>query len=329
MSEAPALAGRREEIAALTRAVESLYAGRGTVLEVAGDPGIGKTALLNLLARLAAERGATVLRARARSGEAKPYQVFRDAWKRAAPPTAGLRPPAAGAGPPWDTASDHELVRALLDGCARRDGGRGSVLVLDDLHHADPASARLVEALAEECAARPLVLAFALRPRQTPPALLAALDAASHTGHLLRVEPAPLDATAIASLADCGSTAIVASEGKKWEEQADDLPKCQRNSGDTVLQVNRTITYTVSVKVNASLTADLSAALKAAVGTELNTTMTKSYGLTTSLNPGQSIGLYIEYQTNVHAITTTSSAGQTTQLVNVTAPTGVVTARSC
>ncbi|MFE3761149.1 DUF6426 family protein [Streptomyces sp. NPDC059104] len=125
------------------------------------------------------------------------------------------------------------------------------------------------------------------------------------------------------------TTAIVASEGKKWEEQADDLPKCQRNSGDTVLQVNRTITYTVSVKVNASLTADLSAALKAAVGTELNTTMNKSYGLTTSLNPGQSIGLYIEYQTNVYAITTTSSAGQTTQLVNVTAPTGVVTARSC
>lgn len=204
MSEAPALAGRRQETAALTRAVEELRAGRGTVLEVAGDPGIGKTALLNLLARLAAEQGATVLRARARSGEAKPYQVFRDAWKRPVPPASGPRPPAAEAGPPWDAASDHELVRALLDGCARRDGGRGSVLVLDDLHHADPASARLVEALAEVCAARPLVLAFALRPRQTPPALLAALDDASHTGHLVRVEPAPLDAAAIASLPGCG-----------------------------------------------------------------------------------------------------------------------------
>ncbi|MFD7785574.1 AAA family ATPase [Streptomyces nojiriensis] len=203
MSEAPALAGRREETATLARAVEDLGAGHGTVLEVAGDPGIGKTALLNLLARLAAERGATVLRARARArcGGAKPYQVFREAWERSAPPTAAPRPPAAGAGPPWDTAADHELVRALLDGCARRDGGRGSVLVLDDLHHADPASARLVELLAEECAARPLILAFALRPRQTPPALLAALDDASHTGHLVRVEPAPLDAAAIASLA--------------------------------------------------------------------------------------------------------------------------------
>ncbi|MFD7913568.1 AAA family ATPase [Streptomyces sp. NPDC059752] len=207
MSEVPALAGRREEIATLTRAIEDLGAGRGTVLEVAGDPGIGKTALLNLLARLAAARGATVLRARARarSGEAaKPYQVFREAWQRSAPPTAAPYPPAAEAGPPWDTAADHALVRALLDGCARRDGGRGSVIVLDDLHHADPASAHLVEALAEECAAHPLVLALALRPRQTPPALLAALDDAAHTGRLVRVEPAPLDAAAIASLAGRG-----------------------------------------------------------------------------------------------------------------------------
>ncbi|MFI8392292.1 AAA family ATPase [Streptomyces sp. NPDC085540] len=211
MSEVPALVGRREEIAALTRAVEDLGAGRGTVIEVAGDPGIGKTALLNLLARLAAARGATVLRARAgagvgvgagaRSGEAKPYQVFRDAWQRSAPSTAASYSPAAETGPPWDTAADHELVRALLDGCARRDGGRGSVLVLDDVHHVDPASAHLMEALAEECAAHPLVLAFALRPRQTPPALLAALDDASHTGRLVRVEPAPLDPEAIALLA--------------------------------------------------------------------------------------------------------------------------------
>ncbi|MFF7501284.1 hypothetical protein ACFZBM_17900 [Streptomyces lavendulae] len=83
--------------------------------------------------------------------------------------------------------------------------------MLDDLHHADPASARLLEALAEDCAAHPLVLAFALRPRQTPPALLAALDDASHTGHLVRVEPAPLDAAAIASLAGRGTAEQLAT----------------------------------------------------------------------------------------------------------------------
>ncbi|MFB6560370.1 DUF6426 family protein [Streptomyces sp. NPDC056400] len=125
------------------------------------------------------------------------------------------------------------------------------------------------------------------------------------------------------------TNAYVVSQGQKWEEQADYDFKCTRNSGDTVLQINRTLTYTVSVKVSANLTADLTAALKAAVGTELNTTISKSYGLTTSINPGQSVGLYVEYQTNVYAITTTSAAGTTTQAVNVTAPTGVVTARSC
>ncbi|MFJ8165905.1 LuxR C-terminal-related transcriptional regulator [Streptomyces sp. NPDC096136] len=191
MSEAPALAGRREESAALARAVEGLAVGRGTVLEIAGDPGTGKTALLNLLARLAAEGGTPVLRSRARSAGAGPYQVLREAWERSALPAPGPR---------WEDAADHELVRALLDGCARRGGGRGSVLVLDDLHHADPATVRLLELLVEECAARPLVLALALRPRQTPPALLATLDDAWHAGHLVRVEPAPLDAEAITAL---------------------------------------------------------------------------------------------------------------------------------
>ncbi|MFE2877360.1 AAA family ATPase [Streptomyces roseus] len=191
MSETTALAGRREETAVLARAIGGLGAGRGTVLEIAGDPGTGKTALLNLLARLAAQQGAAVLRSRARSAGAGRYQVLREAWERSLPPAPGPR---------WEDAADQELVRALLDGCARRGGGRGSVLVLDDLHHADPATARLLELLVEECAARPMVLALALRPRQTPPGLLALLDDAWHAGHLVRVEPAPLDTEAIAAL---------------------------------------------------------------------------------------------------------------------------------
>ncbi|MFE2267786.1 DUF6426 family protein [Streptomyces lavendulae] len=125
------------------------------------------------------------------------------------------------------------------------------------------------------------------------------------------------------------TTAIVTSEGAKWEEAVDDQFKCVRNTGPTVLGIDHTIKYNVSVKVNAGLSADLTAALKATLGTELNTTLEKSYGLHTSLNPGQSIGVYIEWQTNVYAITTTSSGGQTTQMVNVTAPTGVVSVHSC
>ncbi|MFJ8628399.1 LuxR C-terminal-related transcriptional regulator [Kitasatospora sp. NPDC093550] len=185
----PALPGREAERSALTRAVDRLAAGKGTALDLAADPGLGKTALLQLLARLAAERGATVLRARAQSPHAKPYQVFRDAWARA----AADGPDAV----PWDTGAEHDIVRAL------RDRGRetiGTVLLLDDFHLCDPASARLVERLLDEPPPDRLLLALAHRPRQSPPALLAALDEAGRAETAVRLEPAPLTAAAVAAL---------------------------------------------------------------------------------------------------------------------------------
>ncbi|MEV4611097.1 LuxR family transcriptional regulator [Kitasatospora sp. NPDC049258] len=204
MSAASALPGRQEELATIARAVEELCAGRGAVLEIAGDPGSGKTGLLNRLARVAAERGATVLRARAHAEDAKPYQVFRDAWDSGDPtdPTDLAHPggPAGPGGPWWDTAADRDLVRALRERCGRAEGRPGTVLALDDFHRCDPASVRLAERLVGDPSPRPFLLALAHRPRQTPPALLAALDEANHAGTLHRIEPGPLDAAAVAAL---------------------------------------------------------------------------------------------------------------------------------
>ncbi|MGW4648220.1 LuxR C-terminal-related transcriptional regulator [Kitasatospora sp. NPDC004289] len=189
----PGLPGREAERAALDRAVERLAAGHGTVIDLAADPGLGKSALLHLLARLAADRGATVLRARAEGPAAKPYQVFRDAW--AARPHRG-----DDEGPdtvPWDTGADHEVLRSL------RDRGReavGTVLLLDDFHLCDPASARLTERLLGEPPSERLLLALAHRPRQTPPALLAALHDADQAGTAVRLEPAPLSTADVAAL---------------------------------------------------------------------------------------------------------------------------------
>ncbi|MER8182212.1 LuxR family transcriptional regulator [Kitasatospora sp. NPDC094015] len=231
MSAASALPGRQDELGALARAVEQFGAGRGAVLEIVGDPGIGKTALLNRLAALAADRGAAVLRARARPEDAKPYQLFRDAWDSAEPPCPG--------GPSWDTAAERDLVRALRtlperygpggpeDGGARGGGARGdgtdgggpgAVLILDDLHHGDPASIRLAERLVG--GRPPYLLALAHRPRQTPPALLAALDEAQQAGTLHRIEPAPLDAAAVAAV-----LAGAAADGRavRGAEQAERL----------------------------------------------------------------------------------------------------------
>ncbi|GAA3072327.1 hypothetical protein GCM10020254_15180 [Streptomyces goshikiensis] len=46
--------------------------------------------------------------------------------------------------------------------------------------------------------------------------------------------------------------------------------------------------------------------------------------------PGESWAVYVEYQTNVYAITTSDFWGNySTEFVNVTQPTGVVAGRAC
>ena len=49
----PGLTGRRSERRALDRLIEAVWAGESRTLMVRGDPGVGKTALLDYLARQA------------------------------------------------------------------------------------------------------------------------------------------------------------------------------------------------------------------------------------------------------------------------------------
>ena len=53
--------GRESEIAELTVALDEALSGRGGFAIVAGEPGIGKTSLLEAFEDVAADNGATVL----------------------------------------------------------------------------------------------------------------------------------------------------------------------------------------------------------------------------------------------------------------------------
>ena len=79
----------------------------------------------------------------------------------------------------------HRAVCVLLERLART---QPVVLVLDDVHWADPASVELLGALLRRPPAAPVLLALAVRPRQVGERLSASLDRADRAGELVRME---------------------------------------------------------------------------------------------------------------------------------------------
>jgi hypothetical protein len=160
------LIGRADARAVIRDALADTVAGRGGVLWLSGEAGIGKTRLLAELATLADAGGGVVLRGAGWEDPGTPAfwlwtQVLRDA---AAFSTAdGWRPEArallAGSFPETDAATRFPLfdaVRGVVTGLAET---RPLVLLLDDLHWADLGSLRLLAFVASAAAGTRLLLA--------------------------------------------------------------------------------------------------------------------------------------------------------------------------
>ncbi len=80
---APALVGRDRELAALRDALAAALAGRGTLVLIGGEAGIGKTALAEATLAEAQQRGALVLVGRCYDlSETPPYGPWRAAFER-------------------------------------------------------------------------------------------------------------------------------------------------------------------------------------------------------------------------------------------------------
>jgi DNA-binding CsgD family transcriptional regulator len=210
----PPLLGRARELGAVDRALDRLAAGGPAWLWARGEPGIGKTRLLDELAARARERGHLVLSGRGAEFERDipfglwvdalddhvdalgPDRVARLVGDRVAELSRVLPAVPAPAGAPAPTLHDeryraHRAVRALLDALAR---GRPLVLVLDDVHWGDPASLELVAHVLRRPPRGAVLLALAFREGQVPTALLAALEAAEREGGAVELAPGPLTA---------------------------------------------------------------------------------------------------------------------------------------
>ncbi|MFG1655413.1 AAA family ATPase [Micromonospora chersina] len=161
-----AIIGREHPAALLRAEVDRVTASHGGLVLVAGEPGIGKTTLVSAAADAARRRGALVLGAACWDSDSAPgywpwVQVLRrlsrspDDWARAqeaaGPGLAALLGEGAGADPAGDQPADdggqaefalHDAVTTALVAVAQH---RPVVVVLDDLHWADPASMRLLQ----------------------------------------------------------------------------------------------------------------------------------------------------------------------------------------
>jgi tetratricopeptide (TPR) repeat protein len=202
--------GRERELAELEAHLEAAAAGHGGVVLLGGEPGVGKTRLLDELATRARPRGVTALWGRCwEEGGAPPYwpwvQVLRAELRRGTPErlfaevgaqsallSVILPELAARTGPrPADVMAGLESVDerfALFDAvaaCFRAIASHGPVLLLlDDVHAADRPSLRLLAFLAHELRGTPVLVVCAHREAEVRarPAVAEVLAEAARDG---------------------------------------------------------------------------------------------------------------------------------------------------
>jgi ATP/maltotriose-dependent transcriptional regulator MalT len=187
------LIGRTRELAEVQRVLARVDERVAQTLVVSGEPGIGKTRLLTELAAGAAERRHTVLTGRGTELErAVPFAALveaLDGFLRSLGPRrlddlSGRLPHLAGVFPAMADRAEpdaggaaerylhHRAIRALLEELAAQ---RPLVLILDDVHWSDPASAEAIAHLLRRPPAAPVLLALAYRTAAEPAILTVAL----------------------------------------------------------------------------------------------------------------------------------------------------------
>ncbi|HEX6203305.1 MAG TPA: protein kinase, partial [Thermoanaerobaculia bacterium] len=164
------LIGRDEVVERLGQALAAAGRGRGAVVIVEGDEGMGKSRLLRELRLRAAIEGARVGAGHAPAEGERPLAAL-----LAAAAAAGVELPLAPSpgGAAGDEADRRDRFRLYRDVAGRLGeeavAGRPLVLLLDDLHRGGPEIAELVEFLAAEAPELPLLVVAAREPRAEPP----------------------------------------------------------------------------------------------------------------------------------------------------------------
>ena len=188
-----AFVGRDPELEQLLAALEESAAGRGRVVLIAGEPGIGKSRLADELGRRAREQGISVLWGRGwEDAGAPPYWPWIQALRAhvrdtaaddlreqlgdAAADVAHILPEVVAAvadvTPSADSESDSarfQLFDSIASFLRRASAGRPMLVVLDDLHAADTVSLLLLRFLARQAGEMRLMVVATYRDIELTP----------------------------------------------------------------------------------------------------------------------------------------------------------------
>jgi len=203
VTPAGALVGRDSEMALLTRLVKEAARGRGGSMLIEGEPGIGKSTLVQAAVAEAAEAGCQVFwGAGDELGQALPLLPFLDGL-RVREPSANPRRTAIVGLLRGEVAADRGadvpavLAEQLLALVAEQCAMRPTILVIDDLQWADQASITLWGRLARSARQMPLLLVGMMRPAPRRDDLLALRRVGDDAA---RLRLAGLTAAAVADL---------------------------------------------------------------------------------------------------------------------------------
>jgi predicted ATPase len=187
--------GRERETALLSAALAAAVGGQPRLVLVAGEPGIGKTRLAEEFTCIVTQQAATVRWGRCWEGAGAPafwpwMQVLRAqcAANGAADPRARLgtdpdeilrllpelrqRPPGDHAvAPADDSGARFRLFDAVGEFLRTSAETRPPVLILEDVHRADPASLALLHFLVEEIHDARILVVATYRVRRSPPGI--------------------------------------------------------------------------------------------------------------------------------------------------------------